>query len=563
MAFLIDQLAVLNLATVGNSITAGSFVRSGGTSSQFLKADGTIDSTTYTPTNGTGASGTWGISITGNAATVGGLPASAFLRLNTWEGSVRVETGGIIYCSGIYDTNNSSFVLDPSGQSNLLALSSQTLGRFGNSIYYINRVDIVNDGGYWVGTQGWGNTIPTWNNSVFSYGSGFTEIWGSNTNHPEGSGYIHAQGLQVLHYRSGNFAYGWQIVGGNAGNGRIYVRGVWGTGFNGWYEILTSNNYFNFNSNFPNLFTNGWYYTQGTGGLFFNGYGYGIAPAGTVSFYGNIVTTPSGANNWAGYVIRDTNGYLTAFMGQNGDVGWYSQTFSFWLLYYNRNNNCLTIGSSASSSSYRLWVTGNTQVDGNLFVNLNVGIGTSSISNRLEVNGNVNVGSTNFYRYNGDTGLMGSGTSITGGTATQLGIRAANDILFATNGANERMRITSGGNILIGTTTDAGQKLQVSGTANATQFNSTSGTVSVAPATPTTFFTPTTVGLYMAHVYLAGNATQTWDAVIIFAYNTTDILVVNQTNSTNVFPSVSGTNIQVYQVGATTYTFNYEIIKIA
>lgn len=47
MSFRIDQLAVLNLATVGNSITAGSFVRSGGTSSQFLKADGTVDTNAY------------------------------------------------------------------------------------------------------------------------------------------------------------------------------------------------------------------------------------------------------------------------------------------------------------------------------------------------------------------------------------------------------------------------------------------------------------------------------------------------------------------------------------
>lgn len=42
MAFRIDQLAVYNLATVGGSITAGSFVKSGGTSSQFLMADGSV-----------------------------------------------------------------------------------------------------------------------------------------------------------------------------------------------------------------------------------------------------------------------------------------------------------------------------------------------------------------------------------------------------------------------------------------------------------------------------------------------------------------------------------------
>ncbi len=91
----------------------------------------------------------------------------------------------------------------------------------------------------------------------------------------------------------------------------------------------------------------------------------------------------------------------------------------------------------------------------------NVGIGTTSPNNKLDVNGNINVPSTNFYRYDGDTGLIGSATTIVGGASNQLGIRASNDILFATNGANERMRITSGGNVGIGTTNPA-YKLDVS-----------------------------------------------------------------------------------------------------
>jgi hypothetical protein len=82
----------------------------------------------------------------------------------------------------------------------------------------------------------------------------------------------------------------------------------------------------------------------------------------------------------------------------------------------------------------------------------NMGIGTTSPADKLSVAGNINVGSTNFFRYNGDTGLIGSGTGISGGTSTQLGIRAANDILFATGGATERMRIDASGNLMLGTT---------------------------------------------------------------------------------------------------------------
>jgi hypothetical protein len=40
-------LRVTDIATFSNSITANSFIKSGGSSSQFLKADGSVDSTTY------------------------------------------------------------------------------------------------------------------------------------------------------------------------------------------------------------------------------------------------------------------------------------------------------------------------------------------------------------------------------------------------------------------------------------------------------------------------------------------------------------------------------------
>lgn len=39
-----------NGATTTHSITANAFIKSGGTSSQFLKADGSVDSTTYLST---------------------------------------------------------------------------------------------------------------------------------------------------------------------------------------------------------------------------------------------------------------------------------------------------------------------------------------------------------------------------------------------------------------------------------------------------------------------------------------------------------------------------------
>jgi hypothetical protein len=84
--------------------------------------------------------------------------------------------------------------------------------------------------------------------------------------------------------------------------------------------------------------------------------------------------------------------------------------------------------------------------------NGNVGIGTTSPAYKLDVAGSTNVSSTYFYRYDGDTGIIGSGTCTSTGGATQLAIRAANDIIFATGGATTRAMITSSGNLLVGTT---------------------------------------------------------------------------------------------------------------
>jgi hypothetical protein len=98
--------------------------------------------------------------------------------------------------------------------------------------------------------------------------------------------------------------------------------------------------------------------------------------------------------------------------------------------------------------------------------NLLVGT-TTDAGVKVNISGNVNISSGSFYVYNGDN-YIGSASSITGGTSNQLGIRASTDLLFATNGANERMRITSGGNLLVGTTADAGYRVDINGTLRVT-----------------------------------------------------------------------------------------------
>ena len=111
--------------------------------------------------------------------------------------------------------------------------------------YYTNRASITGDQNHWTGTNGWGNGYGTW---ATAWSGGFSgwDIWGGGTDHPQGSGYVHAQGIvSGQHYATsdGGQAYGWMMVGAhNATDNRYWLRGKWGGGTSGWVEMITTGN---------------------------------------------------------------------------------------------------------------------------------------------------------------------------------------------------------------------------------------------------------------------------------------------------------------------------------
>jgi hypothetical protein len=128
----------------------------------------------------------------------------------------------------------------------------------------------------------------------------------------------------------------------------------------------------------------------------------------------------------------------------------------------------------------------------------NVGIGTTGVVARLTVVGaSTVIGQTNVSaRFSDDfeSTLLISHPSGTSNTAT---ITGNNQLAFATGTVGsiaERMRITSGGNVLIGTTTDNGAKLQVSGEGTFSASVRANKFTSIASSSYTNDFVNTNIG---------------------------------------------------------------------
>jgi hypothetical protein len=97
----------------------------------------------------------------------------------------------------------------------------------------------------------------------------------------------------------------------------------------------------------------------------------------------------------------------------------------------------------------------------------NVGIGTTSPAYKLDINGDIRVGGTLYY--NGNLRSVSPSKLILYNNSDKTEIHSAGStgILFKDNSNNEKMRLTSAGNLLIGTTTDSGELLQLTKTSGA------------------------------------------------------------------------------------------------
>ena len=255
-----------------------------------------------------------------------------------------------------YDYNDTSFYLDPNGTSELSQITIGTRARWGEPIRWTNRQAYSSSTDYWTGTNGWGTAEGTWDTAWKGGFSGW-DIWGSDTGHPQGSGYVHAQGIVSGQHAAtdGGAGYGWMMVGaGDATPNRYWLRGKWGSSTSGWVEMYHTGNMDAPNKSGTSYYqTNTWMQMNGDHGLWWpNYYGAHFYPNnnwthgqfridGSKNGYGGIVVAHAGVNG----MMYDADGNGGIYREANG-----------WYLYHHVGNNCTSINTSTGSSAYGMYV---------------------------------------------------------------------------------------------------------------------------------------------------------------------------------------------------------------
>ena len=282
----------------------------------------------------------------------------------------------------------------------------------------------------------------------------------------------------------------------------------------------------------------------------------------TVTLAAGTVTA-TGIGKIAGIQVT---GASTAATGVGVEVLW--DNTSAIIQGFNRTGSVFTpilVGGSTVGlqiggvTKFGLDASGNATLSGNLTVN---GTGTSSVAGKLQLGATTATGYNTLLESSGITtgrgvyqitsngawliaGIEGSagGTSLTGSTAyaSFLGSFTATPLHLVSNGTIGAT-LTSGGNVLIGTTTDGGQKLQVSGTANIGNPFSTSTDDSLILHGKAVYDGSGNYGDY-GSIVLSSSSSFTASArryLITNAYLATDFAIIRSTNATTT-PTI-GTN---------------------
>jgi hypothetical protein len=264
----------------------------------------------FTPPNatGSGASGTWGISISGNSAyasTAGSAPAN---------GGTATALNSSNYISNATSSGNvnTDFNNTPAGSFRYTGDTAGATNGPGGSWWFYQNLRHTNTSNYW-GTQiAWG--------------------WEDNANV-----------LKTRNVTGGTWS-GWvtYINSNNIGSQSVNYAGSAGSATSAGY--LTGPAATNG--------SDGWFRSSGQSGLYYATYGRGIWPAdGSVS-YGNNTVYGTGLNGWTGWSINNSNNCI--WMSNGSTWGHYNAASGVWMTQSDLSGNVTFAGNVTAYSDLRL-----------------------------------------------------------------------------------------------------------------------------------------------------------------------------------------------------------------